>query len=687
MTLRRQRTLAFKPQGVTDTVDGTNGAPGSLRAAVNLVPSMHTKNVWVPRPALRKAFDLPQSGQGEALIEIGAQVWGMIQSSTFPGKSEPFGYNLDTGSPTPIRELDISNLPDSTANDGDWIPPVIAQVGAYLVFTHPGFQMPNAFGWLDMTGFADSATGTTTSGSPTITALSKDTLLAGWRPGMTLTGPGIPTGVRISSVSTDGLSVTLSQPATATATAIVLSAAGGTPQSPLWAAGNLNTYPLPGVARVVAMFNGRAEYAVKNSTVFSDAGDPLQRTNADQVLTIQNGLDITAMTTQPFANQTVIGGVVQALLLFQGAAAIWQVTGDPATQNLALNFVAQIGTDAPLSIVSVPPALRFIAPDGMRQINLDGTVSPPMGANGEGVAEPFINAPFQSRICAAYNEDVYRASVTGYVSVGGAVTPELAAGEYWYHEKLQAWSGPHSDPARLITATNRPATEHGFLTFRLQNRLVLGSGAGWVLATGIGVMLGQGIAANATNGVWFSNTRQLVDATFQENGVPLDWVLQTSLLPDSGDMFENAILETAVALALAPTGTALIAALDERGVQLDTVAVAGFAPDEDGTQLPPTFDTSGPFGDRWNEMFWNQGFWGPSAVAGSRVAGAILAQRAVEWHTTLVFKQASLVVSGLADANTQIGNLYLRYQRSGYMLIDPARLSVGLPGIPNFAAA
>jgi hypothetical protein len=69
------------------------------------------------------------------------------------------------------------------------------------------------------------------------------------------------------------------------------------------------------------------------------------------------------------------------------------------------------------------------------------------------------------------------------------------------------------------------------------------------------------------------------------------------------------------------------------------------------------------------------------------VAGAILAQRAVEWHTTLVFKQASLVVSGLADANTQIGNLYLRYQRSGYMLIDPARLSTGLPGIPNFAAA
>lgn len=686
MTLRRQRTLSFKPHGVTDAVDGTNGLPGSLKAAVNLVPSMHTKNVWVPRTALRKAFDLPQSGQGEALIEIGNQVWGMIQSSNFPGQSEPFGYDLNTGAPTPIQGLATGNLPSSTSNDGDWIPPIIAQVGAFLIFTHPGFTMPNAFGWLDMTGFSDDATGTLTNGSPNITALSKDALLAGWRPGMQLGGAGITADTRIVAVSVDGLTVTMSNPAGNSGT-IPLSASGGTPQNPLWAAGNLNTYPLPSIARTVAMFNGRAEYAVKNATVFSDAGDPLQRSNADQVLTIQNGLDITAMATQPFSNQTVIGGVVQGLLLFQGAAAIWQVTGDPATQNLALNFVAQIGTDAPLSIVSVPPALRFIAPDGMRQINLDGTVSPPMGANGDGVAEPFINAPFPSRICAAYNEDIYRVSVTGYVAVGGAVTPELAAGEYWYHEKLQAWSGPHSDPARLIVATNRPATEHGFLMFRLQSRLVLGSGQGWILATGIGAMLGQGIRANAVNGVWFSNTRPMVDATYQENGVPLDWVLQTSLLPDSGDMFENAVLETSLALALAPTGTASLAAVDERGVQLDSVVVAGFAPAPNGTQLPPVFSTSGAFGDTWNEMFWNQGFWGPSTVAGTRVAGAILVQRQVDWHTTLVFKQASLVVSGLADANTQVGNLYLRYQRSGYMLVDPARLSTGLPGIPNFAAA
>jgi hypothetical protein len=651
VTLRKQRTLTFKPHGVTDAVDGTNSLPGALKSAINLVPSMHTKNVWVPRPAITKSFDFsaldPAPGQGEALIEIGDRVWGMIQSSTFPGKSVPFCYDYTIPGFVTIQGLTAGNLPNSTANSGDWIPPILTQVGAYLIFTHPGFALPNAFGWIDMTGLTDTATATTTSGSAALTALSKNTLLAGWRPGMQITGAGIPVGTRITAVSTDGLTVTISQAATATATGVALSLAGGTPASPLWAAGNANAYPLPAVVRTVAMFNGRAWYGVANAAAFSDAGDPLQRTNANQVLTLQNSLAITAMATQPFANQTVIGGVVQALLLFQGNVAIWQVIGDQATNNLTLNLVTSIGTDAPLSIVGVPPALRFIAPDGMRQINLDGTVSPPLGANGDGVALPFINATYPSRIAAAYNEDVYRVSLSGNVSAGGAITPNLVAGEYFYHEKLQAWSGPHTSPAKLVTETNRPAINHGFLVFPLQ----------------------IGNLANTPTAIYFSNTRPLIDSTYQEAGAPLNWVLQTCLLPDSGDMFENSMVETSAALALAQSGTASVVFRDERTVPLDAVAVTGFAPPAG----------SGAAGNQWNQMAWNEGLWGT-------ILGAILMQRQLDWHVSLVFKQGSLVISGLADANTAVGNLYLRYQRTGYMLIDPARLSTGLPGITNFAA-
>jgi hypothetical protein len=99
------------------------------------------------------------------------------------------------------------------------------------------------------------------------------------------------------------------------------------------------------------------------------------------------------------------------------------------------------------------------------------------------------------------------------------------------------------------------------------------------------------------------------------------------------------------------------------------VAVTGFA------ALP----SSSIAGNQWNQMAWNHGIWGP-------LIGAILMQRQLDWHISLLFKQGSLEVYGLADANTAIGNLYLRYQRTGYLLIDPARLSTGLAGIPNFAA-
>lgn len=674
MTLRNGQPVTIKLQGVTDAIDGTNGQPGSLQAAVNLVPAMHTRNVWVPRPAVEKAVDFADTGQGEALIQIGDRLWGFIQSNSFTGKSTPFCYDLSVGGFVPIAGMTVTNLPDSTSNEGEWIPPILAQIGAYIIFTHPGFEMPNAFGWIDMTGLADTATGTTTAGNAVIASLSKNALLGGWRPGMRVSGPGVPVGASIAWVANDGLSLALSAPATASGTAVTLSVAGGTPAAPLWGAGNLNDYSLPDVATCVALFHGRAWYAVGNAEVFSDAGDPLQRTNANQVLTIQNGLKITASATIPFSNTTQQGGVVQGLILFQADAAMWQITGDAATSNLSLNFVAPMGTFAPLSIVTVPPALRFIAPDGMRQLSADGTVSPPLGANGDGVAMPFVNVIYPSRMCAAYNEDVYRVTSTGYISVGGSVLPVEAAAEYFYHEKLGVWSGPHTDPARLICSRNDETGQHGFFMFRLTDpTFVLGSGRNWLLVTGMAVMLGERGTVPGPTSLWFSDTRPMIGSQYRELGLPLNWVLETSLLPDTGGMVQSVMTETAIALALSPTGSCAVSAIDDRGVTLDTVAVRGF-PSPPGSSKP--IDAEGS--SVWNTMLWGDPW-------GARGAGAILVQRQIDWHTSLVCKQMSLCLTGLSDANTAIGNINLRVQRSGYLLLDPARVSTGIPGIPNFA--
>lgn len=653
MTLRNQNPLTLRPLTVTDSIDGTNGAPGSMQLMSNLVPSMHTKGVWVPRPASVKLFDLANVSNVEYMVEIGDRLYGIGVSNRFTGKSEPFIYDLANRVEVPVSCVYADNLPNAAPATGDWQPPTITQVGSYILFSHPGFTLPNAFGWLDMTGLVDSASGSTgytnvptlwngstwgggfwngpvATGGKVVAGLSKNVLLAGWRAGMAIhdSAQNIPSGTTIASIASDGLSLTLSQPTVGASSPDTITVNGGTPAYPLWAAGNMSISPLIKPATAISLFNGRAEYAVDNATVFSEAGDPLipPPSTISNVLTIQNGLKITAMTTIPFANSTVAGGVVQALLLWQGDAAIWQVTGDPTTSNLALNFFSSIGTDAPLTIQTAPQGIIYVAPDGVRLIQLDGTVSDPIGANGDGVALPFINVTYPSRMVAAYNEDVYRVSVTSYSSFGGSAIAPIVSAEYWFHNKLKAWSGPHSFPASAITPSDRPSTNHGYLM--------------------------QPINAS---GIWFSNTRPLVDSGYLENGQTLSWSYQTTLFPDNGLMCENAMVESAIAIALPQTGSATVAMLDEAGTQLDQVTVNGFVPQTPTPRTPGTL---------WDGSTWNGGFWGPGT------AGALLTQRDLPWHQTLVFKQGSIVVAGFSDPAVAVGNLYLRYQRTGYMNQD-----------------
>jgi hypothetical protein len=542
-------------------------------------------------------------------------------------------------------------------------------VGAYVLFTHPGFQLPNAFGWLDETGFfSNTVTGdlgysgspgvwgamtwgsgtwgaVSSAGGTVIGNLSSNVLNAGWRPGLLITDQAglIPAGTRIAGVSDDGLSISLTQSTTGAVTGDVLTVQGGTPTAPLWNAGNTNGFPLPGVAVAVSQFNGRAEFAVGSSIAYSDSLDPLQRSNANQALTFDNGRDVTAFATIPFS--TTAGGIIQSLLAFQADAAIQQITGDPATQNLAKNLLAEIGTLAPNSIVSTPEGVLFIAPDGLRAINQTGSVTPPVGTEGDGVALPFVNALNPSRMAASYNEDVYRVSVSYNVTSGGSAISQTRSAEFWFHLKAKAWSGPHSFPANLIAPLDLSETRHGHVMFPMAQP-------------------GEG---------WFSNTRPMIDSTYRENGADLYYLFQTSLLPDTETMFMNGMNETTVMMSLPPTGSCDVAMVDEAGNLLDHLQIEGFtpAPAKWGSMVWGAARWGGapPPPGLWGQMQWGSSTWGDTG------GGALISQRLIPWDHELVFKQASLLISGKSAPGVAIGNVYMRYQITGYTITDLANVS------------
>jgi hypothetical protein len=641
MPLRNATPVVFRPQGVCDAVDGSSAFPGALTAAADLIPAMHTKNVWVPRPAAYPYLGFGRPVTGEELLVIGDKIYGVVTSAQFPGRSEPFAYNIKTRNFIPISGLSAGNLPQSAPATGDWTPPTSTLIGAYILFTHPGFVLPNAFGWLDMTGLDISGvTGTTTSGSTLVSGLSEDVMLAGWRAGMLISGAAssFATGTRIASVAVDGLSLTLTQAVLVGATGDTFTVLGGTPATPLWAAGNLSLNPLPAVPVAVSQFNGRAWFAVGSATPFTDSLDPLVQTNANQVLTYDNGLDVTAFGAIPLATQ--LGGIIESLLAFQGDSAIQQITGDQATQNLSKNLLSEIGTLAPNAIISTPIGVLFIAPDGLRIISQSGQVGDPIGTEGDGVAMPFINAVYPTRMCASYNEDVFRVSVTYHKTESGSPLTAVVSAEFWFHLKTKSWSGPHSFPAALIAPLDMGATRHGHLIFPL-------------LADG---------------GIWFSNTRPLIDAGYIENGQPMNWVLETTLLPDTQSMYMTAVNETTVMLSLSPTGMAMVTMKDDDGVLLDTVQLNGG---------PPRYGVWGAavWGEaRWGgpvtrPSLWGSAIWGTS-VWGDGIGRAQLTQRLVPWDRELVFKQGQLIIAGQSAPQVAVGNVNLRYQQTGYTLTD-----------------
>lgn len=539
MTLRNAQPIPFSPAGVSDALDGTNVMKGGMAALQNLIPYPGTRNLWGCRPAAQELINLADDIAAAGFI------------STFKV---------------------IGNI----------------MYGLVASSTFPGHDYPFAYNLLTDTYVA--VTGATLNNTPVSPSSTGDWVpptmdLIGVR--LVVTHPGF-NGTAGNYFGWFDIS---------------------TPTIPTWNAGNLSgAFTFSTAPSAVKQFGQRAYFAVnppsgQPALVASDVLDAITITNAGQILTFGDNQQLTALGVLGLNNQ--LGGLTQALMVFKGVSNIFQVTGDYAlstgwTVN-SLNMAT--GTLSPLSICSTPAGLAFVSPEGVRVIDFDAHVSPPIGEAGNGVTAAFIYALQPSRTCAAANANVVRISVQ---NGGVAGTPVQ---EWWYHLSRQCWSGPHTFPASLIATYNNTFIEAA-----------------------------QGVDSK----IFQSDATQTSTSTYVENGSQITFAWQTVMLPDTMQMAENNILEATINMALAAGVNIGVSAIDQNGTVFDSVVISPTG--------SPTI---------WGNFQWGQADWLGLANG--------LYPRELQWSEPLVFRRLAMLVTGDCASGLLVGDMFLRYESLGYL--------------------
>jgi len=271
----------------------------------------------------------------------------------------------------------------------------------------------------------------------------------------------------------------------------------------------------------ITQFNGRAWFALNPggntppSVEFSDvlgvASGPLSRSAAvaGVILTFGDLTPLVGMGCLSLTNLTT-GGVVQALYVFksagQGSPDVFQITGDvegasgSGTSNLSLQKMnANVSTTAPNSVISTPLGLFFAAPDGLRYIDLQGHMQPPIGYGGSGKPSPFVYASPLSRIAGAYN-----ASNLCF----GMFNSVTSNTETWVYDiTRQCWHGPHTFPVGLINS--------------LGNSFFVSP-----------------YTSSTVTGLYNFSLVPTAASSYTELGSPMQCVATSALIPDRNDMSE-----------------------------------------------------------------------------------------------------------------------------------------------------
>lgn len=604
MTLRLASPVTLRCKGVSDTADSSTAFPGAMAKLTDLVPSEDTEDAWVPRPAARQLTNFPDLAPVWVTggIVVGNLLYGLVSTQAVGGQDTPFCFNLLTQTFLTVDGILGVNRPFSPPQTGLWAPPILAVVGTRIMVAHSGFNgTAKKIGWFDISNFVDALALTTAAGSAVTTA-GANVLLRGWQPGLRVNGVGLPGNTTIVSISADGLTVTLQDAAIGTGTN-TMAIAGGTTARPLWGAGDTQINALPAVPVSVKQMNGRAYYGVGNGAVISDSLVPTVVTNASQAITFANGVAVTAMGELPL-KAYLTGGITQSIIVFQGTAAIQQLTGDPATSLLRNEIKTNTGTLAPLTVLPTNAGLAFMSPEGLRLIDANATVSEPIGRQGQGVAVPFIGAVEPSRMCGAVNADVLR------FSTQNGRSPTLPYEEYWYDLSRGTWSGPHTFPASLIWAW----------------------GSDFVMSP---------VAAPAT--IYRSDVQPDPLSAYVENGVPMTWAYKMALSPDNGGNCMSTMQVSTLMCSLPAGGQLTVIVADDTDSPIDQV----FCPPVDAQA-------------QWGAFNFGSGTWTRNLSA--------FRQRQIPWSKPITFKQMFLKCSGPSQQGVKLGNWYVTVQRVDYTL-------------------
>ena len=549
---RNSKPLSWKFKGVSDAIDATNIFNGAMMALTNLVPDPSTRDLWQCRPAATLLTAL--GGLGDPFSS---------------GFSSGFGAGASIGFISCYKVVGnfLYGMGASGTLLGQDVPFCINLTNGAIV------------------AVSGSVTTTTTPASPPVT------------------GTWIPPQMDVIGVK---LMVAHSG----------FTGVGGNfigwfditnPSAPVWHAGNLTGLVAFTIAPVaVKQFGNRAYYIHNNpiqpAVIFSDVLNATNATNANQILTFNDNVPLTALGALPLTNQ--LGGIIQSIMVFKNVTAIFQILGDAAASTLSVNALnVATGTLSPNSICATSQGLAFASPDGIRIIDFNANVGPPIGQAGDGVTVPFIYSAVPSRIAAACNGMVLRVTTQNANANGN---PQQ---DYWYDFGRKVWSGPHTFPASLIAPYQ-----------------------GTFIMTPIGV----------SSSIWKSDPVQTSLSVFTENGAALSWAAQTMLLPDTDLMTSNAMTETTLDLSL-PSNIAPVSvvAADQFGAVLASAVL-----------VPPP--ASGA------PTIWGQFTWGSATWSGGQAAA--LAPYFVPWALVLVFARLIIKATGVCATGFKLGTLHLRYQ-------------------------
>lgn len=376
------------------------------------------------------------------------------------------------------------------------------------------------------------------------------------------------------------------------------------PVAPAWSATNLATNALPSAPTWVANLNNRAYYACANVLYFSDALLPLQASNAGQSLTLGDPTPITQVQGLPV--QTTSAGVVQALLAFK-SSQIWQITGDTTTSNLALNFLSlNVGTSSPRTVVQSPYGVNFMAIDGPYIVDPLGLVRPltkQVGETDQDIQQPFIYSITPSRSAAGYSGGIYR------VCLDTNFTGQTQTNDYWFDTQRRRWNGPH--------------TFHYDCASQVSNFFVVSH---WSQGA---VLFKSELTASPTS-------------VYTDNGVSIQFNLQSSTFPKDGSMTEKLVVESTIELSTAGAGVNYqVSALDDQSTVMNSTNIS----------VPPGTSI-------WDAFIWGSGLWSASTNLPKTYT--------IEWTTPLIFQKMAIQVQGTASGNISIGAMFARYQDLGY---------------------